>query len=248
MIPPELDPETFREQGRSLIDHLADYLHRALRGELPVLPWRPPAELSAAWETPFSQAPDRDPRALESLFARVVAEANHLHHPRYVGHQVTAPLPAAALADLVSARLNNSMAVYEMGPGATAIERAVIRFLASRRASAPATAPTACSPTVARLAISLRCSPRARPKPASTRGPKAAPGARRSRCSARRRLTIASRAPRRSWAGAKGASSPSPSTIGSGSAPRRSTRPSRAPSDADLDALVYRPREAAQIG
>jgi L-2,4-diaminobutyrate decarboxylase len=137
VIPSPFDPETFREQGRSLVDHLADYLHRALRGDLPVLPWRPPAELAAAWETPFSEAPDSDPRALGSLLARVIAESNHLHHPRYVGHQVTAPLPAAALADLASALLNNSMAVYEMGPSATAIERAVIRFLASRLGYGP---------------------------------------------------------------------------------------------------------------
>ena len=111
MIPSPFDPETFREQGRSLVDHLADYLHRALLGELPVRPWRPPTELDAAWETPFSEAPDSHPRALRALLARVVAESNHLHHPRYVGHQVTAPLPAAALADLASALLNNSMAV-----------------------------------------------------------------------------------------------------------------------------------------
>ncbi|MEP7124163.1 MAG: pyridoxal-dependent decarboxylase [Byssovorax sp.] len=132
MIPSAFDPETFREQGSALVDQLADYLHRALRGELPVLPWRPPAELAAEWETPFSEAPDRDPRALQHLVARVVAGSNHLHHPRCVGHQVTAPLPVAALADLASALLNNSMAVYEMGPSGTAIERAVIRFLASR--------------------------------------------------------------------------------------------------------------------
>jgi L-2,4-diaminobutyrate decarboxylase len=137
VVPPAFDPETFREQGSSLVHQLADYLHRALRGELPVLPWRPPAEMAAAWETPFSEAPASDPRALSDLFARVVAEANHLHHPRYIGHQVTAPLPVAALADLVSALLNNSMAVYEMGPGATAIERAVIRFLASRLGYGP---------------------------------------------------------------------------------------------------------------
>lgn len=132
MIPAAFDPETFREQGRALVDHLADYLHRALRGDMPVLPWRPPAEMAAAWATPFPEAPASDPRAVGDLFARVVAEANHLHHPRYVGHQVTAPLPIAALADLVAALLNNGMAVYEMGPSATAIERHVVRFLADR--------------------------------------------------------------------------------------------------------------------
>ncbi|MFS8068775.1 MAG: pyridoxal phosphate-dependent decarboxylase family protein [Byssovorax sp.] len=132
MISTAFDPETFREQGRALVDRLADYLHRALRGEIPVLPWRPPAEMAAAWATSFPEGPASDPRAPGELFARVIAEANHLHHPRYIGHQVTAPLPVAALADLVAALLNNGMAVYEMGPSATAIERTVVRFLADR--------------------------------------------------------------------------------------------------------------------
>ena len=123
MISTAFDPETFRERGRALVDRLADYLHRALRGEIPVLPWRPPAEMAAAWATSFPEGPAGDPRALDELFARVIAEANHLPHPRYIGHQVTAPLPVAALADLVAALLNNGMAVYEMGPSATAIER-----------------------------------------------------------------------------------------------------------------------------
>lgn len=52
--------------------------------------------------------------------------------PRYVGHQVSAPLPQAALASLASALLNNGMAVYEMGPVATGMERAVLGWLASR--------------------------------------------------------------------------------------------------------------------
>ena len=54
---------------------------------------------------------------------RVLAESNHLHHPRYVGHQVTAPLPSSALVHLASALLNNGTAVYEMGPVSAPLER-----------------------------------------------------------------------------------------------------------------------------
>ncbi len=126
------DPEAFRDDGHRLIDQLADYLQRATRADLPVLPWKDPAAMAASWPASFPEEPPPDPNALTALFARVLAEANHLHHPRYIGHQVSAPLPVAALADLCAALLNNSMAVYEMGPGATAMERAVLRFMADR--------------------------------------------------------------------------------------------------------------------
>jgi L-2,4-diaminobutyrate decarboxylase len=67
-----------------------------------------------------------------ALLAQVVADSNHLHHPRYVGHQVTSPLPWSALLDFVGAFLNNGSAVYEMGPVSTAMERSVIRWFAGR--------------------------------------------------------------------------------------------------------------------
>lgn len=93
-----------------------------------MLPNASPAQALEAW--PGSFPPGAGQVSVEDLFARVLAGSNHLHDPRYVGHQVTAPLPLAALADLVAALLNNSMAVYEMGPVATAMEQRVLRFLA----------------------------------------------------------------------------------------------------------------------
>ena len=135
------DPERFRRQGQALIDTLADHLGRAQRGgeqssgqsrepdgvPMPVLPWTAPdtsvADWSTAWPAPGAE--------LGALLARVIERSNHLHHPGYVGHQVTPPLPAAALCDLVGSLLNNGTAVYEMGPVTTALERLLIRFMAT---------------------------------------------------------------------------------------------------------------------
>lgn len=121
------DPEAFRREGHDLIDRLADYLRAALDGPpLPVLPWAPPGEMLERWPSEF---PAGGGTPFAELVDRAIREANHLHHPRFVGHQVTAPLPLAALAELVGALLNNGMAVYEMGPSATAMERSVVGFL-----------------------------------------------------------------------------------------------------------------------
>jgi L-2,4-diaminobutyrate decarboxylase len=124
------DAERFRRQGHQLVDQLADYLARATRGDaLPVLPWAAPEENVARFPATFPEEPTGE---LSPFMARLLEASHHLHHPRYVGHQVTAPLPMAALCDFVSALLNNSMAVYEMGPAATAMEHSVVRWMAGQ--------------------------------------------------------------------------------------------------------------------
>jgi L-2,4-diaminobutyrate decarboxylase len=130
-----LDPEAFRAVGHRVIDRLADHLDAAARGAMPVYPWADPADQLLRWPAQF----ETGSADFDELIGRVIAESNHLHHPGYVGHQVTPPLPAAALCELVAALLNNSMAVYEMGPASTAMEQAVVGWLA-RRLGLPASA------------------------------------------------------------------------------------------------------------
>jgi L-2,4-diaminobutyrate decarboxylase len=122
------DAETFRAQGHALVDRLAEYLGRATRGEpMPVLPWTAPEAQLGRWPAEF---PAGAGTSFDALVAAAIEQSNHLHHPRYAGHQVTSPLPSAALCDLVSSLLNNGAAVYEMGPVAVAAERALARFFA----------------------------------------------------------------------------------------------------------------------
>ena len=125
--PDAFHPETFRQQGHALIDTLADYLARATADTaMPVLPWVEPEAMLERWPQTFPERPADDPNA---LLARAVEQANHLHHPHYMGHQVPGPLPMAALCDMVASLLNNGMAVYEMGPQGVAMERALIKFM-----------------------------------------------------------------------------------------------------------------------
>jgi len=119
-------PETFRAQGHKLIDTLADYLAAAQQGRMPVLPWVEPERMLERWPQTFPDSPAHD---LNELLARVLDDANHLHHPHYMGHQVPAPLPMGALCDMVASFLNNGMAVYEMGPHGVAMERAIIKWM-----------------------------------------------------------------------------------------------------------------------
>lgn len=120
------DPDGFRRDGHALIDILADYLGSTSRREGQVLDYIAPAQLLDRWPGTFQPEPGP---SLIDLMPRVLDESHHLHHPRYIGHQVSSPLPSAALAELVSAILNNGTAVYEMGPVSNVMERRLIDWL-----------------------------------------------------------------------------------------------------------------------
>jgi L-2,4-diaminobutyrate decarboxylase len=121
------DPETFRTEGHALVDSLADYLKAATAGDaMPVLPYLTPEEMMLRWPGVF---PEHGEATLNGIFKRVISEANHLHHPQHTGHQVAAPLPGAALCDLLAAFLNNGMAVYEHGPSGTAMELQLVKWM-----------------------------------------------------------------------------------------------------------------------
>jgi L-2,4-diaminobutyrate decarboxylase len=116
-------PENFREQGHQLVDLLADYLEQK---QEPVLNWKQPEAQLEYWEEQLNGTD-----GLTAFFGDVIAHSMHVHNKRYMGHQVVPPLPASALAGLVSALLNNGAAVYEMGASTTAMEKIVIAKMAA---------------------------------------------------------------------------------------------------------------------
>ncbi len=121
------DSEEFRKHGHELIDILADYLKEATsRSEMPVLDYREPDDLVGEYD--LDDPSNRD-LPLDGFIRKVVAGMNHLHHPRFVGHQNTPPLTAGIIAQMCTTLLNNGVAVYEMGPASMAAERNVIRYM-----------------------------------------------------------------------------------------------------------------------
>ena len=119
------DPESFRKEGHQLIDLLADYLKDCQsKKDMQVLPWIDPNEHHQDWKDFLNQKSNP-----KQFYQKFIDQSNHLHHPNYIGHQVVPPLPIAALTDLMATFSNNAMAIYEMGPAATAIERNVIGWL-----------------------------------------------------------------------------------------------------------------------
>lgn len=63
-------------------------------------------------------------------FLKVYLEnSQRMHHPHYIGHQVSSSHLASAVADFIHGVINNPMAIYEMGPSASVIEQTIINWM-----------------------------------------------------------------------------------------------------------------------
>jgi L-2,4-diaminobutyrate decarboxylase len=123
------DPEQFREWGRAVVDRLAEHLAAAGARTIPVSHPLDPAGMSERWPADF--AGGADPLVLVD---RILAESTVTHHPAYVGHQLAAPLPLAALGSLVVAIVNGSGAIYELSQAGGACELALSKYITGRAA------------------------------------------------------------------------------------------------------------------
>jgi L-2,4-diaminobutyrate decarboxylase len=122
-------PESFRQNAHILVDLLSDYLESAQNQTLEsVIPYQEPDDSFAFWQADYEQGAGN----IEDFFRKTIEKSTHLHHPRYMGHQVTPPLPITAIASMVSGLLNNGMAVYEMGLVSNPLERILSELLAKK--------------------------------------------------------------------------------------------------------------------
>jgi L-2,4-diaminobutyrate decarboxylase len=133
LIAAAYDPQTVRLVGEHMVALLSQHLEVVQAGTGPVLHWHAPAA-NVAQATAQLQAGETDPpeevgallARFQQLIEQTLSRGQNLHHPHYLGHQVPASLPLAGLFDAVTTITNQVMAIYEMGPWATAVERAVI--------------------------------------------------------------------------------------------------------------------------
>jgi L-2,4-diaminobutyrate decarboxylase len=142
------NPSLFQSVADELTTSLTKQLQAVESRSTKVLNWSDPAKLVATarqfLENPKAATnqqhetggPDSSNRSIAANSATLVRETldrgQNMHHPHYVGHQVPAPVPLAGLFDLVGSVTNQVMAIYEMGPWATAVEHAVVDAVGER--------------------------------------------------------------------------------------------------------------------
>ncbi len=119
--------EKFEELGHQLIENLGRHIKQTTSGHKPkTLEWKTPEKELEFWKEFLINNKEED------FFTTIINRTTHTHHPKYVGHQVSAPAPLTALTAMVSAVLNNGMAVYEMGMAPSAIEKVVTELICSK--------------------------------------------------------------------------------------------------------------------
>ena len=115
--------------GRAFVALAAEYFARTRNRDGRVSTPHTPSGLAARFDEPLP-AEGRD---IDDIIARlradVIAESNHLFHPRYLGHQLAGPLPAAVWTESLTAALNQSLAVFEMSPVGTVLEHRVVAWM-----------------------------------------------------------------------------------------------------------------------
>ncbi|MCA9080828.1 MAG: aminotransferase class I/II-fold pyridoxal phosphate-dependent enzyme [Planctomycetaceae bacterium] len=135
------DPALVQELGQRMVRLFSQHLAQIEAGEGPVLNWRDPLEnIAAARKTLLTPATnERLAERFEEMIQLALTRGHNLHHPRYIGHQVPAPVPIAGLFDALVSCTNQVLAIYEMGPWATAVERALIELWGEQIGLVPGT-------------------------------------------------------------------------------------------------------------
>ncbi len=120
-------PEDFKKNGHELIDLLSNHINQVFDKNLgKVIDWKEPDESLSYWKDFLENGKS------ETLFEEVLKRSTHLHHPKYIAHQVGPAAPITVLTSMISAILNNGTAVYEMGMVTNPMERIITELLCEK--------------------------------------------------------------------------------------------------------------------
>ena len=117
-----MTPEEFRRAGHELIDWIADYRERVVRGEFPVMARTAPGALRAALPKQPPQNPESFAAVRRDLDALILPACTHWQDPRFHGYFPSNGLPAAVLGDLVSTGLGQLGLNWQASPALTELE------------------------------------------------------------------------------------------------------------------------------
>lgn len=124
-----IEADADAQVARAFTQIAADYFAQTRARDGRVSTAHTPATLAARFDEPLPREGVGIDEIIARLRSEVVPDSNHLCHPRYVGHQIAGPLPAAVWTEAITAALNQSVAVWEMSPVMTVLEHRVISWM-----------------------------------------------------------------------------------------------------------------------
>jgi len=124
-----LEQDAGRDAAHVFANLASDYLTGTRDGSGPVSTSLTPDEIAERFAEPLPVGARDLEEVAERVKRDVMSDINRLAHPMYLGHQVSAPLPAMVWMEAVIAAMNQSVAVWEMSPTATLVEERLVRWL-----------------------------------------------------------------------------------------------------------------------
>ena len=124
-----IEADMSEDVGRQFVRVAAQYFENTRQPDRAVSTRLDPDALAELFAGELSTEGTNIEELLKIVERDVVNQSNWLYHPRYMGHQVSAPLPAAAWTDAIIGALNQSVAVQEMSPAITMVEHRLVLWL-----------------------------------------------------------------------------------------------------------------------
>ena len=124
---------TFLKDAAIVAKGLDRYLTRAKTGKTKVIQQQTIEDIHTTLNlAAHIKKGDLTGEKLTTFLSDYLDQTTQIHHPGFFAHQVGAPHPTGALGSLVDGFTNNAMAIYEMGPGAAAIEFFMVNLILSK--------------------------------------------------------------------------------------------------------------------
>lgn len=124
-----LEADTTLDAARPILELAATYFADTRRGDGPVSTWHSAQVIADRLAGPMPRGARELTDVARRLSSLLLEDVNRLAHPMYIGHQVSAPLPAAVWTEALISAVNQSQAVREMSPSFTPLEHQVIAWM-----------------------------------------------------------------------------------------------------------------------
>lgn len=123
----DLTREEFERIGRHVLDAMWESVERGQ--EDPILAQAPGSEIRALFNEPLPRAGVPIDEVVSAWTEKILPHCRHNGHPRFFGYVVTSPDPIGILADAMASAMNQGLTAWRSAPGATEVERLVLRWL-----------------------------------------------------------------------------------------------------------------------
>lgn len=127
------DPNDFHAIIQVVNDALEGYIAESRKGEIKIGNQIPASNLADKLQVKkWISEGGLNSQNVQEFLDPYLKHSQRMHHPHYIGHQVSVPHLASGVSDFIHGAINNPMAIYEMGPSAAVIEKTMVNWLLSK--------------------------------------------------------------------------------------------------------------------